>query len=67
MPLTPSLSVAPGRLFLLLLCFVHLCSPFNLEPRLPIVKRGPVDSYFGFSVAQHVIADETRKRVSEAL
>lgn len=52
-----------------LLCLLcgHLCSSFNFETRLPIVKRGPHDSYFGFSVAQHLISDEARKRVSEAL
>ena len=30
---------------------------FNLEPRIAIVKRGPVGSYFGYSVAQHQIVD----------
>lgn len=46
----------------------QLCSSFNFEPRLPIVKRGPVSSYFGFSVAEHMIAeDETRRRISESV
>lgn len=26
---------------------------FNIEERSPIVKRGDVGSYFGYSVAQH--------------
>jgi len=46
----------------------QLCSSFNFEPRLPIVKRGPASSYFGFSVAEHMIAeDETRRRISESV
>jgi hypothetical protein len=70
MPSTPSLSMASDRHFLILIlcfCLCHLCSCFNFEPRLPVIKRGPLDSYFGFSVAQHLIADETRKKISEAL
>lgn len=31
---------------------------FNLENRLPIVKRGEDGTYFGYSVASHVITDE---------
>ena len=42
-------------------------SSFNFEPRLPLVKRGPPDSYFGFSVAQHQVTDDTRKIVSKNL
>lgn len=30
---------------------------FNLEPRIAIVKTGPVGSYFGYSVAQHQIVE----------
>ena len=30
---------------------------FNLEPKIAIVKRGPLGSYFGYSVAQHQILD----------
>ncbi|KAG7208526.1 hypothetical protein KM043_014745 [Ampulex compressa] len=26
---------------------------FNLEPRIPIVKKGSIGSYFGYSVAEH--------------
>ncbi|KAG5310141.1 ITA1 protein, partial [Acromyrmex insinuator] len=32
-------------------CVTHA---FNLEPRIPVVKRGLHGSYFGYSVAQHV-------------
>ena len=37
----------------------HLLSVigFNLEPKIAIVKRGPLGSYFGYSVAQHQILD----------
>jgi len=31
---------------------------FNLEPNLPVIKRGAESSYFGFSVAQHSTDDE---------
>ncbi|XP_016838421.1 integrin alpha-PS1 isoform X2 [Nasonia vitripennis] len=39
---------------------------FNLEPRIPVVKRSMPDSYFGFSVAEHqeVREDEAPKYVS---
>ena len=55
------------RFLLIISCLSSLCSAFNFDSRLPVIKQGPVDSYFGFSVAEHVIADEARKRVSEAL
>lgn len=32
---------------------VGLIGAFNLEPRVPVVKRGAKGSYFGFSVAEH--------------
>lgn len=31
---------------------------FNLESRLPIIKQGESDSYFGYSVATHVTLSE---------
>lgn len=31
---------------------------FNLENRLPIIKQGVPDTYFGYSVATHVILSE---------
>lgn len=43
------------------------CSSFNLEPRLPIIKRGQDNSYFGYSVAQHIIQDETRGRIIDTV
>ncbi|XP_064116028.1 LOW QUALITY PROTEIN: integrin alpha-PS1-like [Macrobrachium nipponense] len=45
----------PCPLLALLLCFWSLtlvCS-FNLEPRIPIVKKGSPKSHFGYTVAQH--------------
>lgn len=33
---------------------------FNLENRLPIVKYGDGDTYFGYSVAGHEIGDEDK-------
>lgn len=31
---------------------------FNLETRLPIVKYGEENSYFGYSVAEHIIGNK---------
>lgn len=31
---------------------------FNLENRLPIVKYGDADTYFGYSVAGHIIGEK---------
>ncbi|XP_068244696.1 integrin alpha-3-like isoform X2 [Palaemon carinicauda] len=45
----------PSPMLALLLCFWSLtlvCS-FNLEPRIPIVKKGSPNSHFGYTVAQH--------------
>jgi len=35
---------------------------FNLDINVPIVKEGNKDSYFGFSVAQHIIKEERYSR-----
>ena len=34
--------------------------PFNVDVYAPIVKRGTADSYFGFSVAQHLVFNHGR-------
>lgn len=57
----------PAVAFLLLLTCsgtVHRALGFNLETRLPIVKRGVKDSYFGYSVAGHQSLDEALKEVA---
>lgn len=41
-------------LVLLISCYFTLASSFNLENRLPIVKYGSPNSYFGYSVAEHI-------------
>lgn len=44
------------------LCFsIERTLQFNLETRIPVIKNGPADSFFGFSVAEHV---RTTGRVS---
>ncbi|GFY75594.1 integrin alpha-PS1 [Trichonephila inaurata madagascariensis] len=40
---------------------------FNLETRLPVIKIGPQESYFGYSVAQHQIVDDFGRRTSVLL
>lgn len=49
-----------GLLLRLLLLYdvVFRVGCFNLETRLPIVKRGKADSYFGYSVAGHQSLDD---------
>ena len=45
-----------GSVYLaVLLCFVCIISVrgFNLESRIPIIKKGAKGSYFGYSVAEH--------------
>lgn len=37
--------------------FIKRTLQFNFETRLPVIKNGPPDSYFGFSVAQHSTAE----------
>lgn len=37
-------------LVVLNVCLVHT---FNLEPRIPVIKKGLNGSYFGYSVAEH--------------
>lgn len=38
---------------------------FNLDTRIPIYKFGPRDSYFGYSVAEHIIKNRDSSRQSE--
>lgn len=49
-------------LLALLLIALDYCAndaaAFNLENRLPIVKYGDADTYFGYSVAGHEIGEE---------
>jgi hypothetical protein len=46
---------------------VEISFGFNLETRLPLIKEGPRNSYFGYSVAQHLIVDETTQKTSQAV
>lgn len=40
---------------------------FNLESRLPVIKLGPKDSYFGFAVAEHQILRVKPNETKEVL
>ncbi|XP_025410272.1 integrin alpha-PS1 isoform X2 [Sipha flava] len=54
-------------LLLVLFCAGVLQShSFNLETRLPIVKRGHTESYFGFAVAGHQSFDELKGEVEHS-
>lgn len=37
---------------------ISLVNCFNLENRLPIVKYGEEDSYFGYSIASHIMVKD---------
>lgn len=44
------------KIFLLL--YIIICQTidaFNLDTSIPVFKYGPKDSYFGYSVAEHII------------
>ncbi|XP_046678845.1 integrin alpha-PS1 isoform X2 [Homalodisca vitripennis] len=45
-------------LFLSLVFFVTVVFGFNLETRLPVIKRGGGNTYFGYSVAEHQSVNE---------
>ncbi|XP_077299623.1 multiple edematous wings isoform X2 [Arctopsyche grandis] len=50
-------------LFLFLLsCYLCLVEAFNLEVRVPIIKQGHEESYFGYSVAQHQTQKENESK-----
>ncbi|XP_041366895.1 integrin alpha-PS1-like [Gigantopelta aegis] len=36
---------------------------FNFDARFSVIKKGPKDSYFGFSVAEHQIVDEVSREL----
>lgn len=38
--------------------YVNDTVAFNLENRLPIVKYGAADTYFGYSVAGHIVGEK---------
>ncbi len=54
-------------LLTIVLNLIEISFGFNLETRLPLIKEGPRNSYFGYSVAQHLIIDESTKQTSEAV
>ncbi|XP_043249530.1 integrin alpha-PS1 isoform X2 [Colletes gigas] len=46
--------------FILNVCLVYT---FNLEPRIPVIKRGLNGSYFGYSIAEHQeISDDSTEK-----
>ena len=36
---------------------------FNFDARFAVIKKGPKNSYFGFSVAEHQIVDEDTREL----
>ncbi|XP_041478553.1 integrin alpha-6-like isoform X2 [Lytechinus variegatus] len=49
--------VAFATTFCILLAVIERTLCFNFETRLPVIKEGPGESYFGFSVAEHILTD----------
>ena len=57
---TESKMGGPGPVAYFAIYLFYICSTigaFNLDTKVPIVKTGPPNSYFGFSVAQHQQSD----------
>lgn len=52
--------------FVFILFLIKHVFTFNFEPKLPVIKQGPKNSYFGYSVAEHTILDQNN-RTSDAL
>ncbi|VVC46162.1 Hypothetical protein CINCED_3A016546 [Cinara cedri] len=52
--------------FILLCDAVFWTYSFNLDTRLPIVKLGETDSYFGYSVAGHQSYDELKAQIEQS-
>jgi len=48
------------------LSFLSVVLSFNLETRLPVIKRGTDGSYFGYSVAEHQSVDEIKNKVEQS-
>lgn len=55
-----------GGIILCIVFFIlSIVNSFNLEARIPVVKRGLKGSYFGFSVAEHQeISEDNGERKS---
>ncbi|XP_030846528.1 integrin alpha-6 isoform X2 [Strongylocentrotus purpuratus] len=47
--------VALATILCVLVAVVERTLCFNFETRLPVIKEGPENSYFGFSVAEHIL------------
>lgn len=50
-----------------MICHVCLLVAFNLDPRLPVIKRGESGSYFGYSVAEHQVLDRQNSVLKHVL
>lgn len=42
---------------ILCMLYIYSASGFNIETRNPVVKRGEINTYFGYSVALHKSED----------
>uniref|UniRef100_A0A646QFY9 Integrin alpha-PS1 n=1 Tax=Hemiscolopendra marginata TaxID=943146 RepID=A0A646QFY9_9MYRI len=42
-------------IFINLLILIYVVNSFNLDPRIPVIKTGDPNTYFGFSVAEHIV------------
>ena len=53
-----SMAVAARCRLLVIACWLSGTLCFNLEPRIPVIKNGAAESFFGFSVALHQSFEE---------
>ena len=60
-----AVSMTLGLILTYLLCAITVTHGFNLDTRLPVIKRGEAGSYFGYSVAEHQQIDE--KTIGETI
>ena len=54
-----STTTSDMKLYWIICCFVLPGWTFNLEPRIAILKEGPANTYFGFSVSQHQVCEKS--------
>ncbi|XP_075237654.1 multiple edematous wings [Lycorma delicatula] len=52
--------------FYITLLYININLGFNLESRLPVIKRGSEGSYFGYSVAEHQAVSDVSNKIEHS-
>lgn len=50
--------------FIIVPLYTNLICGFNLDTKIPIIKTGQKNSYFGFSVAEHQSLDDVTRNIT---